>query len=384
MNGQTLVPPPDTLDDELVLLTPGPAGTSQRVKDAMLRGDLCHREPEFADLLARIRRRLAQAANLTESHQAVVVTGSGTAAMEMAVISSVRHDRAILVVNNGVYGDRLAKIARIHGITAYEVAPDGDELTRWTTPVDPAQVRAALQAHPDIDAVACVHHETTTGLINPVAQIGQVVADSGALFVVDAISSLGGEDQDLADIHADILCGSSNKGLHGQPGLAFLLCSDAAVTRLHQAPVRSLYLNAATYLTTQQRGEVPFTPAVQACYALDEASEEYFEQGGHAARSALYRQRAATVRAGFERLGLRILVAPEHRGNCVTMLHLPDTVTYQRLHDELKARGYVMYAGQGNLADRFFRICTLGEIPAKRIDELEHALGQALHAAGAR
>lgn len=384
MTESVLLTRDDTLDDDLVLLTPGPAGTSRRVKDALLRGDLCHREPEFAALLGRLRQRLAQAVSLADTHEAVLVTGSGTAAMEMAVISSVRQDRAILVVNNGVYGDRLAKIARIHGITVHEVTPDGDELARWTTPIDPVRVRAALEAHPDIDAVACVHHETTTGLINPIKQIGQVVADSDALFVIDAISSTGGEDQDLAAVGADVVCGSANKGFHGQPGLAFLLCSQAAVARLEEAPARSLYLSAATYLAAQRRGEVPFTPAVQICYALDEALDEYFDAGGFAARSALYRERASVVRAGFERLGLRILVAPAYRGNSVTMLRLPEGTTYDRLHDELKARGYVMYAGQGGLASRFFRICTLGEIPGGRLEELEHVLGQALRAAEAR
>lgn len=368
------------MTDDLVLLNPGPAGTSRRVKDALLRGDMCHREPEFSDLMTTVRTNLLRALNV-HGHEAVLITGSGTAAMEMAVINSVRRDRAVLVVNNGVYGDRMARIARANGITVHEVSPAGDELTAWTTPVDPAAIRRALAEHDDVDAVVCVHHETTTGLINPVREIGALLSGTDKLFVVDAISSTGNEDTDLGESGADIICGTSNKGLHGQPGIAFLLCSPKAVERLQEVPPRSLYLHAATYLTPQRKGEVPFTPAVQVLYALDEALREYFDAGGFEARSQLYRQRAALVRAGFDGLGLDILVAPSFRSNSVTMLALPSGVTFDRLHDELKRRGYVIYAGQGNLSSRFFRICTMGEIPWHRLDQLEDALADGLAAA---
>jgi 2-aminoethylphosphonate-pyruvate transaminase len=119
---------------------------------------------------------------------------------------------------------------------------------------------------------------------------------------------------------------------------------------------------------------VPFTPAVQVCYALDEALQEYFEQGGFAGRTRLYRERAALVRGAFARLGLEILVEPDLRSNSVTMIHLPDAVSYDKLHDELKSRGYVIYAGQGHLSWRFFRICTMGDIPWHRLQALEPAL----------
>lgn len=114
---------------------------------------------------------------------------------------------------------------------------------------------------------------------------------------------------------------------------------------------------------------------------MDEALREYFEAGGFKARTKLYRERAALVRAGFERLGLKILVAPQLRSNSVTMLHLPDALPYDRLHDELKARGYVIYAGQGHLSSRFFRICTMGEIPWHRLEGLEVALAQSIKVA---
>jgi 2-aminoethylphosphonate-pyruvate transaminase len=362
------------MDDEpLVLLNPGPACTTERVRAALARGDMCHRESEFSALLADIREGLVRSLHVADTHESVLVTGSGTSAMEMAVISAVREGRSLLVVNNGVYGDRLARIARANGIPVTEVTGD------WTTPIDPERVRQALAADPTVDAVAMVHHETTTGLINPVRAVGAVVRDSEACFVVDAISATANEDEDLADIDADFICGTANKGLHGLPGMSFVLVSQKAVQRLYEVPARSLYLNAATYLDGQRKGDVPFTPAVQVCFALDEAIKEYEERGGFAARTSEYRARAGLVRKGLGDLGLEILVEPEYRSNAVTMIRLPDGVAYPPLHDELKRAGYVVYAGQGTLSREFFRVATMGEIPWPKLERFVDVLGDVVH-----
>jgi 2-aminoethylphosphonate-pyruvate transaminase len=346
----------------LVLLNPGPACTTDRVRGALGRGDWCHRESEFSDLLASIRAGLVRTLNVADTHEAIVITGSGTSAMEMAVISAVRADRALLVIRNGVYGDRLAKIAEVNGIKVHSISSE------WTTPADPEAVRAALAANPDIDAVAVVQHETTTGMINPVGAIGAIAQEAGALMLVDAISATAIENEGHEDLNADIICGTANKGLHGLPGVSFILCSAKGIERLNEVPVRSLYLNAATYLTGQRKGDVPFTPAVQVCFALDEAIKELEEGGGVAARVAEYRQRAELVRAGFARLGLEILVEPAHRSNSISMIYLPEGIAYPELHDALKEDGFVIYAGQGDLAKTFFRISTMGHLPLPTLE----------------
>lgn len=359
------------LDTPMVLLNPGPSCTSARVRGALERGDMCHRESEFTEVLWSIRDRLPSSLHCPD-HEAILVTGSGTSGMEMAVISSVREGKGILVVNNGVYGDRLRKIAEAHRIPVTEVVGD------WFSPIDTAAVERALIEHPDIDAVAAVHHETTTGVINPIKELGEVAHRQGALFVVDSISGTGIENQDLGDVHADVICGTANKGLHGLPGMSFILVSPAAVQRLYDVPVRSLYLNAATYLDGQRKGDVPFTPAVQICFAFDEAISEFLDQGGFEARTELYRERAAFVREGFAKLGLRMPIAEEHRANTVNLLHLPEGVTYQQLHDQLKEAGFVIYAGQGKLAEEYFRICTMGEIAWADLERLISTLDEVL------
>jgi 2-aminoethylphosphonate-pyruvate transaminase len=349
--------------DPPLLLTPGPVTTTARVRAALLRGDLCHREPEFATLLAALRADLVSAFGIADTHEAVLLTGSGTAAMESALTSLVRPGRAALVVNNGVYGQRLVTIARSYGIPAHEVR------SGWTVPADPTEVAAALRRHPDVDLVCCVQHETTTGLLNPVAAIGAAVAGDDACYLVDAISALGAEPPPPAEVGADVFCGTANKALHGQPGVSFLLLSAAARRRVAEVPARGLYLAVTTHLDQQRAGTVPFTPAVPACYALAEALAEFAEEGGYPARSATYRQRAGDLRAGLAPLGLAPLVAPAHRAASVTAFPVPAGIRYPDLHDELKRRGFVVYAGQGPLAGGVFRVAVMGALPAGAIGE---------------
>ncbi len=361
------------VEEPLVLLNPGPACTSERVRAALCRGDMCHREREFSELLASIRAGLVRSLEVADTHEAVVLTGSGTSALEMAVVSSVRAGRKLLVVVNGVYGERIARIARANGIEVIEVR------SSIAVPADPAEVIDALDRNADVDSVACVVHETSTGLLNPVAEIGRALASRPVVLCIDAISSMACEEQELSEIGADFIAGTANKGLHGLPGISFVLVSADGIERLRQVPERSLYLNAATYLDGQRKGEVPFTPAVQICYALDEAIKEYEDQGGHKQRARDYRERAELVRKGYDSLGLEILVDEPYRANSVTALRLPAGIDYTALHDRLRARGFVIYAGQGNLSSEIFRVATMGHLSlaqlARFLDALSDAVG---------
>src|SRR5215468_7695362 len=202
---------------EWVLLNPGPANTSRAVREALLTPDLCHREPEFFEMMRECRVRLVRVAGATPAFAAVLFAGSGTAAVEAAVCSAVPRDRSLLVVVNGVYGDRLMKIAQAHGIPVEAVTYD------HTTPVDPADVEAAFRRTPGLSHVALVHHETTTGLLNPVGDVARVAARVGRRVIVDAMSSLFGEPLDVAADGIDFVTASANKCLQGIPGVSFVL-----------------------------------------------------------------------------------------------------------------------------------------------------------------
>src|SRR5688572_13117453 len=258
---------------EWILLNPGPANTSRRVREALVTPDLCHREPEFFDVMRECRARLVSVLGAGSGTAAILFTGSGTAAVEAAVSSAVPRDRRLLVVNNGVYGDRLARIAAAHGI--------GAEILKYdvVTPVPPADVEARLRAHPDISHVAVIHHETTTGLLNPVAEVTRVAARAGRRVLVDAMSSLFGEPLDVTADGIDFVMASANKCLQGIPGVSFVLVRRAAVEALRGRPPRSVYLDLYTHWATQEQDNTPFTPAVQVLHAMREALAELQEEG---------------------------------------------------------------------------------------------------------
>lgn len=363
-----------------VLLTPGPVNVSPRVRQALLRGDLCHREPEFGALLASVRRRLVEAFAPGETHAPVVLTGSGTAALEAAVTSSVSPSGKLLVVRNGVYGDRIAAMARAAGIPVAEVTAP------WTEQPALAPVAAALSADPAIETVAVVHHETTTGLLNPVREIGAVARSAGRLFLVDSISGLGGEEIDVAADGIDICVGTANKSIQGLPGMSFVLVRPEVMERLATYPARSVYLNLPAIHAAQVRGTVPFTAAVQIAYAFDEALAELLEEGV-ATRIARYRRAAHHLREAFAAMGLQFVLPPAVRANALTSLWLPEGTTYAAIHDELKARGFVVYEGQGRLQREIFRVANMGHLTLADFDRFLDALREVLagsRGAGAR
>jgi len=343
-------------DTEWILLNPGPANTSASVRRALVMPDLCHREPEFFSMMRACREGLVRlAAGGSRDFTAVLFTGSGTAAVEAAVASAVPRDGALLVVDNGVYGDRMLRIARAHAIEVERVAADN------VTPVDPAAIDAALARRPDVTHVAVVHHETTTGLLNPVGEVARVAARRGRRVIVDAMSSLFGEPLDVTADGIDLVTASANKCLQGIPGVSFVLARRSAVEALAGRPPRSVYLDLHTHYAQQEADNTPFTPAVQVLGAMAQALAE-LEQEGVAARIARYAENARVLRAGMARLGFEILVPEGARSSILTTFRLPRGIAYDPLHDAMKRRGYVIYAGQGPIRTYAFRVSNMGTL----------------------
>ena len=354
----------------MILLNPGPVNVSARVTAALARGDLCHREPEFGELQASIRRRLVRAFAPDADFTAILLTGSGTAAVEAAVTSVLSERGRLVVVSNGVYGERFAAMASAARLPTTIVA------SAWTEPPDLAAVERALR-EPDVEAVAVVHHETTTGLVNPVAEVARLARAHGKLVLVDSVSGLAGDPLDVSEL--DVVVGTGGKCVQAFPGLAFVLVRRDVMARLAANPRRSLYLALAVHHEAQERGTVPFTPAVQLAYALDEALAELLEEGV-ASRIRRYAAAAALLREGFARLGLACILPSERRSNSITSLWLPTGQTYARLHDGLKARGFVIYEGQGRLAREIFRVANMGQLGRADFERFLDALGAVLAA----
>ncbi len=360
---------------ERVLLNPGPAVVTDRIHRAIAGPDLCHREPEYTDLFARVKAKLLRTGGVPDDWAVVLIGGSGTAAMEAMTGAVVRPGRALLACRNGIYGDRIATIAERLGHRVVSVS------AAHTEPIDPAAVAAALDADPGIDAVSVIYHETTTGLLNPAHEIAAEANRRGVLTIVDAISAFGSEPLDLAGSGIDIVAGTANKNLHGLPGVAFLLLSPRAQARAAEVPPRSLYFDIPNYLRAQAKSTVPFTPSVPATYGLEAALDELADEGlDH--RIAHYRARMAYLDAAFERLGLEPIVAAAHRSGSVRSLPLPAGVPYAALHDAVKADGFVIYAGLGDAAATNFRVCALGALEIGALEGFIASLEQAIAAGG--
>lgn len=350
----------------MILLNPGPVNVSPRVAAALHRGDICHREPECAALLARIRARLIEAFAPAGGFRAALITGSGTAAVEMAVRSVVSASGRLVVVANGVYGDRMAAMAEAAGVRVGVVRGE------WTQPPELAAVEDALRGA-DVEAVAAVHDETTTGLLNPIVELGALARRHGKRFLVDAVSGLAGDTLDLDAAGVDLVAGTSGKCIQGYPGMGFVLVRDDVADRIAANPARSVYLALHTYLANP----MPFTPAVQVAYALDEALAELLEETV-AGRIGRYATAASRLRAGFEALGLECLLPPEWRSNTITALRMPAGLDYGSLHDGLKDRGFVIYEGQGRLAAEIVRVCNMGHLGPDEFDAFLVALAEVL------
>jgi 2-aminoethylphosphonate-pyruvate transaminase len=352
-----------------ILLNPGPVTLSRRVREAMLRADLCHREPEFAALQDGLRQKLVDVYTLDPAiWAAVLLTGSGTAAVEAMLASIVPTGGRLLIVENGIYGERMTRIARAHGIDHERVAGG------WGKAINLFAVEQAMRRNA-FSHLAVVHHETTTGRLNDISRLGELAAAHGARLLLDGVSSFGAEALDFEGWHLDGCAASANKCLHGVPGTAFVLVRRAA---LAPSPTRTVYLDLATYLAQQDAGATPFTQSVQTFYALDEALDEFFEEGGWRTRQTLFQTRMACIRQTLLALGVNPLL-PSAECSCVLhCFELPPGREYGALHDALKQVGFIIYAGQGPLSGRVFRISAMGDIGQDDLDRLHEALKRIL------
>lgn len=357
--------------ERMTLLNPGPVVVSDRVRRALLRGDICHREVEFSRILKRVRQMLLEAFAPAGGYTTAVFTGSGTAAMEASIASSVEEGRAILVINNGVYGERFSRMASIYKCRKFELIYDWRELPNLY------EIEETLKEHPEIQVIALVHHETSTGLINPVREIGRLAERFGKVFLLDSISGLGGEELNLVDCKVDLCVGSANKCIQGLPGLSFVLIKKKEVERLKKIPPRSLYLHIPTLWESQEKDTVPFTPSIPIFYALEEALEELLEEGV-SVRIARYQKAAGILRRGFREMGLKYYLPEELLSNTITTLYLPKGFNYQTLHDQLKEKGFVIYAGQERLKGEIFRVANMGALTREDIEGFLNSLRRAV------
>lgn len=355
---------------EPILFCPGPVSTSQRVKEALTRIDLSHRDTAFEKVLARVVARLKQVA-VAHDHDVLVLGGGATAATEAALATFVSPDDRMLVVSNGAFGERIAEMAECLGIPVSHLRYD------WGEPVVLEQVEGMLDGDPRIKAVAMVHHETSVGRINPVNEVGRMLAPRHIRYFVDIVSSLGAEEFDMARSRASVAIGSANKCLHGVAGAAFVIARrDLWDDTSHIRP-RSMYLDLRRYRASlKEAGQTPFTPSVPAVVALDAALGELADEGGVAVRRASYLALNARIRAGLSRMGLKLRWDDQASAASLTVAQLPPGVTFSAFYDDLRARGYLVYQGKGPVSHDSFLVANMGAIDAATVDGFLDAVAE--------
>jgi 2-aminoethylphosphonate-pyruvate transaminase len=353
----------------LTLLNPGPVMTSARVKAALVHHDVCHRDEDYTGVVHRLVTKLRPVFGATAEHDILLLTGSGTAAMETAISSSLPPGRTLLTISNGAFGERLGDIADVHGL------PHRRMRLPWGELPDPAAIAALLTADPSIGAVAMIKHETSVGLLNPVTEVGRICRERDLLFVVDAVSALGGEDLDVTRDHVDVCFASANKCLHGTSGVSFICVSPRVWPRIAGVPARVYYLDLQRYRAAMtELGQTPFTPAVSTFFALETALDELAEQGGVPARRELYRRRNLRIRRVLTDLGFHSFSNTGREAQSISTMRLPAFLEVQTLYDRMKERGFVTYKAKGPLGADHIQIANMGELTDATIDAFLQAI----------
>jgi phosphonoacetate hydrolase len=347
------------------LLTPGPLTTSEATKEAMLK-DWGSRDPRFIELTARIRRRLVELAGGQGTHVCVPLQGSGTFAVEAALGTLIPRAGKALVLVNGAYGSRMAKILKTLGrsLAILETAED--------VPNEPARVDALLARDPEISHVLMVYCETTTGILNPVEEVARIVQRHGRRLLVDAMSAFGALPFDLRRIPCDAVMASSNKCLEGVPGMGFVIVRESLLAEC-EGNSHSLALDLHDqWKGLEKNGQWRFTPPTHVLAAFDQALEEHRLEGGVEGRGARYRRNCAILVDGMRSLGFETLLPDALQAPIIVTFHVPadPRFVFENFYDRLSAKGFVIYPGKLTVADSF-RIGCIGQLGE---DEMRGAL----------
>jgi aspartate aminotransferase-like enzyme len=332
------------------LITPGPTPIPPEVASAEGLPIIHHRTHEFGAVFDRVTEGLKHV--YQTKNDVLILTSSGTGAMESAVVNTVSPGDKVLVAASGSFGERWIKLCETYGAKVVAVRED------WGKPVDPQKVKEALKAHPDAKAAFMQHTETSTGVVNDLKTIGQMVSETGALSVVDAISGLGGEELRMDDWKLDVVVSGSQKGLMTAPGLAFAALSPKAWKVVEANKAARFYFNYVTIKKSIPNKETPFTPAVTLLVALDTAIQ-MIKKDGLENVWARHRRLARAAREGMQALGLPLFaVSP-----CavLTSAKLPEGLDGNKLVDWMRDElGVSVAGGQERLKGKIVRLAHMG------------------------
>ncbi|MGY2222576.1 2-aminoethylphosphonate--pyruvate transaminase [Pseudomonas gingeri] len=355
-----------------VLLTPGPLTTSARTRQALLQ-DWGSWDERFNRLTASVCEQLLDIVNGAGTHHCIPLQGSGTFAVEAAIGTLVPRDGKVLVLINGAYGKRLATICKVLGraFRTLETAED--------QPSDAAEIERLLLADPTISHVALIHCETSTGILNPLQEIAEVVARCARRLIIDAMSSFAALPIDARQVPFDALIAASGKCLEGVPGMGFVLARQSTLA-MAAGNSHSLAMDLhdqQAYLA--RTGQWRFTPPTHVVAALHEALLQYREEGGQPARHRRYADNCRVLLEELGKLGLRSFLPSAIQAPIIVTVHAPQDPRYQfkAFYERVKAKGFILYPGKLTEVETF-RVGCIGHIDSRDMRAAVQAIGDVL------
>jgi len=363
---------------DALLLTPGPLTTSKRVKEVMVH-DWGSRDAAFLRINTEVLERLPEIVNGRGTHVTVPMQGSGTFAVEAMLTTFVPPTDKVLLLINGAYGQRAKKICDI-AKRAYAVHETPED-----TPPDLAEIDKVLQADKSITHVFAVHCETTSGILNPIAEIGTLVERHGRRLLIDAMSAFGALPLDAAATTFDAVAASSNKCIEGVPGLGFVICRQAALAET-KGNATTLVLDLHDqWQNLVKTGQYRFTPPIHVIVSFHQALTEFWAEGGQPGRGKRYAENGKVLIEGMRKLGFSTLLPDRLQAPIIITFHMPKDpkFVFQTFYDLLKERGYVIYPGKLTVADSF-RIGCIGRLNADHMRGVLAAVADVLAELGVK
>ncbi len=362
--------------NDRILLTPGPLTTSLQTKLAMLR-DWGSWDVDFIEVTARVRNSLLNIVHGEESHVVVPLQGSGTFSIEAAVATLVPANGHVLVLDNGAYCKRAAKLTSLMGRRCTLMPFADDEM------VSPSALREMLVADTSITHIVLIHCETGAGVLNPLQVVADMCAEFNKGLIVDAMSSFAAIEIDARKTRFDALIAASGKCLEGVPGMGFVFIRKAVLDGC-AGQSQSLAMDLHDqYVYMEKTGQWRFTPPTHVVVALAEAISQFEAEGGQPARLARYTNNYETLVRGMTALGFKPFLAPAIQAPIIVTFHAPAHPNYdfKRLYDAAKARGFILYPGKLTEVETF-RVGCIGAITSVEIEQAVHAVALALQDLG--
>lgn len=342
------------------LRIPGPTGLPPSVREVGGRQMINHRGPEFAAMIARILDGMRP--YFGTGSDIAILSCAGTGGLEAAVVNTLSPGDPVLAVSIGSFGNRFAKIAETYGAQVAKLDVE------WGRAADPGAVRDALATADDTRAVLLTHNETSTGVMNPMAELVAAVREAApdALILVDAVSSLGAVPFEMDEWGADVVVTGSQKAWMAAPGLAMVAASPRAWAAMETARMPRFYLDLRRHRDDHASGQTPWTPAVAVAFQVDEGIR-LMQAEGREAVFARHEACAAATRAGLQALGFELFADQAFASRTVTAAWLPEGTDWKAFNGEVKRRGVVLAGGQGKLQGRIFRVGHLGSVVLEEI-----------------